>query len=194
MPNPTPDPTDEEVDAGIRLAHPGLWAAWDELLRRLRVNLPAQIARKNAEYDFDPEHGIQVPRGYYRAPATPTSVYSNTICVRLRAGHRARAARTFETISQVEIFSIEDSVRISEQVRTEEMRVALIYGVLHKYLAGCFNLQGQRVWNELLPGDVTDLPDEPSEWQKYSGFVAGFTLIQRPDCGPFTPQAVWEFE
>lgn len=182
---PTPDPTDAEVEAGMRLVHPGLWAAWDELLRRLRVNLPRQIARKNAEHGFAQGRGIQVPKGFYRAPAIPDTKYLNTICVRLKSDHRPRAARTFETISHVEIFSIEDVARISEQVKTEEMRVALIYGVLHKYLAGCFNPQGQRVWNELIPGEVVDLPESPSEWQKYSGFVAGFDLIQRSDCGPF---------
>ena len=177
----SPNPTNSEIDDALTLVTGCAWAAELEVLRRLRENLPAHIARKNAQLNYSANKGILVPTHYVIAPARPTDEYVNVIAVRHSIDRTPHGTDTFLSTITLNVLSVEGPARISDQRVSALQRADLIGAILYQYLGGCWNDKGQKVWSSLYPAHPSqnDLPDG---WEKFSGIMLSFTLVQDEEC------------
>lgn len=177
----SPNPTDEEVDDALALLSLSVWAAEDEILRRLIDNLPLQIARKNAQFGYGANKGILVPSHYCIAPVRPTDEYLNCVAIRHRIDREPHGTDTFIARVNFDILTTEGPARINDQRTKSLQRSDLISAILHKYIGGCWNAQGKKCWSTLYPAHPaqSDLPDG---WEKFSGVMTSFMLVQDEEC------------
>ena len=171
----TPNPTDAEFLAALSLVDTRLSIAINEILRRLKANMPSKIDFINTRLNYPAGKGIKKPAGYFLAPGILTDDYINTILVGAATSTTANSPRVFKNDSQITVYSIGRKIERDEQVDDSWDRSGVIRGILYHFLTECEDADGRQCWQLLEPSGVTMLP-EP--WGAYAGTTSFFRMIQ----------------
>ncbi len=175
----TPSWTPEEVWANLQFVDGRVFCAFNEIIRRLRTELPAAIDYANAQLGYDEDSGILKPRGYYVAPTSElTDSYINTVIVGGESTTEVQHPGDFKNVTQVVVYSIHERFEIAEQYADSLDRSGLIRGILLRYLTGCVDPQDRPVWRQLEPTGVSPLPER---YATYSGVAMRYTMVQTPN-------------
>lgn len=175
----TPNPTLEELFDLEPLVNGDIGAAQDELVRRLRMLLPAWIDAKNAAKDWTGLEAIPPiePRDIDVAPAVLTDEHIGKVLVKVAVETTPEGiGGVFRNKATVSISSIDERIQNGQQVSVHWRRTEAIRLCLFPFLSGCINDDGVRVWRSLVPTEYTLLS---GDWSRhYSGTVAMFGLVQ----------------
>lgn len=176
----TPKWTPAEVWGNLQDVDHRPFAAYNEIIRRLKDELPAAIDYANEQLGFAGKKGIVKPKenGYRVAPAVLTEDYINTIIVSGATSTEVQHPGDFKSVTQVVIYSIDAREEVKEQFEDTLSRAGLIRGILLRYLTGCIDPDGRPVWRVLEPTGVTALPDR---FAGYSGAALYYTMVQPPN-------------
>jgi hypothetical protein len=140
--------------------------------------LPGVIGYANTQLGYGVGHGIAHPAGYYVAPQTLTDDYLNSVIVSAKVATQAMSPGTFKNEAQIVVYSINERIEVREQIEDAFDRSGLVRGILYRYLTGCIDPQGRRVWRLLEPTGVSMLPEA---WEGYSGVACSYRMVQSPD-------------
>lgn len=175
----TPDPTEEEFLDELPNVDNDPYAAQDELIQRLKLNLPARIATLNTLYGLSGDDVIRVPAAYRPAPAVWRDEFINTVSVGLSVEDEDYSPGLFKTTGNITVYSLEGRVDNSFQsVRSMWLRARAIRGVLYHFLNACRNADNVLVWQQLRPRGVVLLPSGT-----YWGVECRYSFVQVPGTG-----------
>lgn len=181
MLTPTPDLQVAGLNDALALVGQGVWAAWDEILKRLERTLPVLIEAKNAEFGYAPDKGILVPKGYGVLPESANDEYQNMILVGLRVDKTPNGGKAYLNECPLEIYSIEKKADSRLQLDRAAQRAELIFAALLPTQGGCVNGAGKLVYAGLIPQTQDPLP-KAGGWDKYGGALCRFGLVQDQAC------------
>ena len=177
----TPNPTVSDLVELEPLVNGDIGAAQDELVRRLRLLLPAWINAKNAANNWTGANAIPsvAPADIGTAPAVLTDGDIGKVLVEVEVETTPEGiGGAFRNRAKVSVFSIDERIQSGQQVRVHWRRAEAIRLCLFPFLSGCANANGAPVWRSLVPTDYSLLS---GDWAKdYSGTVATFQLVQAP--------------
>lgn len=180
------NPTNEEFYDALRFNVPRISVPQGEILRRLEQNMPAKIAYLNDLLGYPEGKGIAVPKSYEPAPS-PGMLDGclNGIFCSVTVATSPNGARQFKTVAQVVVFSVDRQIEHPTQVQDALDRAGVAIGILQKWVNGCVDDKGRKVWRELSPaGHQLTLPQPYN--QNYSGSTALFTMVMDESCNCWT--------
>lgn len=171
----TLNPTDEQFYEALPLVDNRLSIALNEILRRLRDNMPAKIDYINTQLGHPSGKGIKEPNGYYLAPGILTDTYINTILVGAATSTVAGSPKTFKNETQIVVYSIGRKIEVMEQVDDAFDRSGVIRGILYHFLTGCEDADGRQCWQLLEPSGLSMLPEA---YANYAGVACYYRMVQ----------------
>lgn len=177
MPETTPALTPEELWAQRGTSGGRVSLAVNEVLRRLGTELPDYIDYVNDQLGLGGDTAIVQPVGYYVAPERLLDGHMNSVLVGASVQKVAQGTRNFYSRITVTIYLVYERATVPEQINTAWDAAELVTQLLHQYLTGCVNPEGQVCWRSLSPQSYEQLP---SEWTDCSGVAMPFLLVQQP--------------
>lgn len=177
----TGNPTDQEFLDGLQFVDQDATLVFDEIVRRLQLNLPAKIAALNTKLGYTAGYGIPIPAidDIKLAPAVYDDGNINSILVGASLQSAGTSPRVFKNMVQVTVFSIDADIRTSYQAKLVWQRARAIRGVLYHYVTGCTDDQNRKCWNILKPTGVMLLGNDATA--KYFGSQCTFEAVQQPE-------------
>jgi hypothetical protein len=152
-------------------------AAVNEVLRRLRTELPGYIDYANGQLGLSGDLVIPGPLGYYVAPERLLDEHLNCLLASASLQKVARGTQNFHNRIVLTIYLVYDRSTVAEEINTTWDAAELVAQVLHQYLTGCVNEAGQVCWRSLTPQVCERLPHE---WRNCGGVAMPYLLVQDP--------------
>lgn len=182
----TTNPTDQEFLDGLQFVDNDATLIYNEVVRRLRLNLPAKIAAMNTKLGYVSGYGIPIPDvdDIKLAPAVYDDNSINSVLVGGSVKTVSTAPRVFKNIVQVVVFSIDADIRTSYQASLVWQRAAAIRGVLYHFLTGCVDDQNRKCWNLMKPQGVMLLGNDATA--KYFGSQCIYETVLQPEGNNWT--------
>lgn len=184
MATPTVNPAaDNVLDVYLPLVGMGVGEAQQELVDRLKANLPGVITEYNTRNGLTGNRAIQpIEAGFHVAPAVLTEKYINSLLVGVAVETTPQGiGGAYKNEVEVVVYVIDRRVVIGEQVIQHWKRAELARACLHAFLHGCVNQDGRVCWRSLVPSGYSMLS---SDWsQEYSGVAANFRMVIPPSTG-----------
>jgi hypothetical protein len=174
----TPDPTEDEFFEGLTDVDGGVYAAMEEIVARLRINVPVKTDAFNARMGLTGPREVPKPKDYGITPGVMTDKHLNMVLVGCSTNTVAESPGIFRNESQVVIYSIAPRIEIEKQVKAAHHRAAIIRGIMLKFLTDCYDSEGRCVWRQLEPTGVSFLPQPYAD---YAGVACYYQMKQTPD-------------
>lgn len=176
---PTPDPTDTEFLETLCLVDGGVFPALQELVNRLKANIPAKTTALNARLGLTGDRAIPIPKpeSFGVAPRVLSDAYVNSVLVGGATTTREQGFDAFQNETQVVVYSIGARIEDVQQLQDAHHRAAIIRGVLYHFRSTTVDDSGRVVWRVLAPTGVSLLP---SPMDEYSGCACYFRMVQPP--------------
>ena len=112
MPYSPRNPSDADVDASLSLLGGRLSVACNEVLRLLRDNAPAQVARKARELGID----IASPENFFLDPGDLSDITLNTVLVGFSTKYQTESPRTLKKVTRIMIFWVQEDQNPRDQI------------------------------------------------------------------------------
>jgi hypothetical protein len=180
----TPNPSDSQLREARFVASPNVAASLDELVARLRANLPREIALMNADYGWSgPEQIVAVPaKNIQRTAATPgagpNALIANSLLVGLTVESESIAPVTSKDKIAVSLYDVHGRVSIEQQWKPIERRLCAIRSVLYHFLVDCYDDEGRLCWKQLSFQNAVRLP---KPYENFAGFELRYQMTITPD-------------
>jgi len=174
MPYSPRNPSDADIDASLSLLGGRLSVACNEVLRLLRDNAPAQVARKATELGID----IAPPENFFLDPGDLSDITLNTVLVGFSTRYQTESPRTLKKVTRIMIFWVQEAAVTGMQSAIDARYDGgdILAAILHPYINGQNDPYGRKAWNHLIAASAEMLPN----WRQYSGPLIGFELHQFP--------------
>lgn len=172
-------PTDDEFFEYLPLVDSRVSVAFNEIVRRLKIDMPLKIAALNTRLGYPSGKGIKppAPDAYYPAPAVLTDKYLNSVLVGVAVSNQAHSPGVIRTEAQVVVYVIDRRIEHENQVTDAWDKAGVVKGCLYAYLTGCEDADGHQCWTLLEPTGTTALPESYGE---YSGVACYYRMVQDP--------------
>lgn len=153
--------------------------AINEIIRRLKYDLPRKIDAMNTRLNYPNGKGIRKPAAdaYYPAPAVLVDKHINSVVVGASVDSVAHSPGIMRNEPTIMIAVIDNRIEHPDQVTDTWDRAGIVKGCLYPYLHGCEDNQGRQCWTLLEPQSATVLPES---YNNFSGISLYYRLIQDP--------------
>jgi hypothetical protein len=183
MPTTTANPTNSELRAYRAEMCANTSKSIDEFLRRLRVNLPVEIALRNADEGWTGNDAIEavatnaIERANFPVGTSLTSIAINSVLVGLTTDAQILAPTALKRIVMVSVYDIHRKVDIPQQWKPIERRGDAIVTAMARFWEGCNDEDEVHCWTHLVFKSARILP---APYDKYAGQELVFQMTVTP--------------
>ena len=149
-----------------------------ELKRRLKTELPPQIAHQNEILGLTGNATIEAPKGYAIAPLGALAAgHVGHVLVGASIEKVPSGTRAFRNQVMLHVYLIGERAETETQTLQRHDLAEIVGITLYPYLVGCADESGRMCWRELVYRDSGPLP---GDWKQFSGLAMNFLLVQSP--------------